>query len=136
MNKKIKSFLMLFVLFALFAIIGTLNVSAAGIILEDNDNPDFSTVLGIENCTYEIIIDDQAGIGYVYYETRGQYEIVGTCEVLINDIVRNTNYFLCNDADNSVGKLIITLDEFNTYVSFAEGDISNIFSVGMRVIIY
>ena len=136
MNKKIKTFLMVFVLFALFAMISTLKLSAAGIILDDNDNPDYSTVLGFENCSYEIIVDEQSGVGYVYYETRGQYEIVGTCEVFINDLINNIDYTLCYNGENSIGKIIITIDEYNTFVSFAEGDISNVFVEGIGVEIY
>lgn len=135
MNKKIKTILMLFVLCALFTMFSTLDVSAKSITLDDNDNPDYVTVLGINDCTYEIKIDEESKIGYVYYETRGQYELIGTCEVLINDTVNNSNYILCYDGENSTGNIVITISEYDTYVSYAEGNISNIFSEGVNVII-
>lgn len=135
MNKKIKTILMLFVLCALFTMFSTLDVSAKSITLDDNDNPDYVTVLGINDCTYEIKIDEESKIGYVYYETRGQYELIGTCEVLINDTVNNSNYILCYDGENSTGNIVITIGAYDTYVSYAEGNISNIFSEGVNVII-
>lgn len=135
MNKKIKTILMLFVLCALFTMFSTLDVSAKSITLDDNDNPDYVTVLGINDCTYEIKIDEESKIGYVYYETRGQYELIGTCEVVVNDTVNNSNYILCYDGENSTGNMVITISEYDTFVSYAEGNISNIFSEGVNVII-
>ncbi len=135
MNKKIKTILMLFVLCALFTMFSTLDVSAKSITLDDNDNPDYVTVLGINDCTYEIKIDEESKIGYVYYETRGQYELIGTCEVLINDTVNNSNYILCYDGENSTGNIVITISEYDTYVSYAEGDIGSIYNVGVSVVI-
>lgn len=135
MNKKLKAFLMLFVLCALFTMFSTLNVSAKSIIYEDNDNPDYATALGINDCTYEIRIDEESKIGYVYFETRGQYELIGTCEVQVNDTVNNSNYILCYDEENSTGNIVITISEYDTYVSYVDGDISNAFYLGANVYI-
>lgn len=111
----------------------TLNVSAKSITLDYNDNHDYVTVLGINDCTYEIKIDEESKIGYVYYETRGQYELIGTCEVLINDTVNNSNYILCYDGENSTGNIVITIGAYDTYVPYADGDLSNVFYIGCLV---
>lgn len=131
MKKRILKIFVLVLVFTLF--IGTIKVNAARVTIVKDENPDRVDVLSLSNNEFYVSIDDETKIGYLINCVRGNEEIIGTCEIYVIDHVNDLNYTLCYDNENSVGSIIINIDEYGSYISNTTGDISNIFYSGLEV---
>lgn len=131
MNKKNKTVLMLFVLIALFSMFCTLKVNAARIVLEDNENPDYVTVLTINEDYYSIEIDEETGIGYFVRNYNNTYEVLGTCTVIKISRNNSEGEYICNsyEQDNYLGKIVINLTDNYGIVTYVDGNISEFINV-------
>lgn len=132
--RKIKFFILLGLLFSsLFFVCGFINVSAKKIEIEKDDNPDGVGILNVSNdSNYIDIVDDFA---YVYEVESSNKSIIGSCVVIFTDggkvvsIVENLdlNY-------NDYGIIIIELENQTTgFVSYVDGELSNLFDVNSNV---
>lgn len=70
-----------------------------------------------------------------YNRKRRVYEeiIVGTCEVIL--ICNGVEINICNSNENDFGKIVIEMeDETKGVVKETEGEIGNIFDIGINII--
>ena len=139
MIKKGKFIFMFAVLFVVFTMLGTVAVNAANkIVFEDNDNPDYVTVLSLDNEMYTIEIDEETGIGYVIVSINGDEETLGTWTVVAIDSNNPNGNILCYDQNDSLGTMTIIITNENIgegYISVLTGELSNLFNVNQMLTI-
>lgn len=127
MYKKGKFIFVFAVLFVVFTMLGTVAVNAAKVVLVKNDNPDYVTVLSLDNEVYTIEIDEETGIGYVVKANDNSIIELGTCKVTVVDYDNRDVYVLCYDIEeNSLGEMVITISNGIGTVTSISGEITNI----------
>jgi len=98
---------------------------------EDGDKSPYGLCLD-----YFINMDEETNIGYLERCINGNNVVLGTCEVIIIDVLNPEGYILCNDDNNSLGSIIILIDsndeEKGTIVN-VNGEINTIVSVNEEV---
>lgn len=134
MKKLFKLFVFALVLFVTTS---TLVVNAKPIIERDDDNPDGVTPLALVSGEYSMEIEEESGVGYVYYTANGETEVLGTCTIVLVD-GNNEAITIGNVAAGTVsyGSITIQLAENNKgYVQAVDGELANIFSVNDQMVI-
>lgn len=128
MYKKRKFIFMFVVFFVVFTMLGTVAVNAAEkIVFKDNSNPDFESVLSLNNDEYTIEIDEETEIGYVVKANDNSIIELGTCKVTVVDYDNRDVYVLCYDIEeNSLGEMVITISNGIGTVTSISGEITNI----------
>lgn len=127
MYKKGKFIFVFAVLFVVFTMLGTVAVNAAKVILVKNDNPDYVTVLSLDNEVYTIEIDEETEIGYVVNTNDNSIIELGTCKVIVVDYDNRDVYVLCYDTEeNSLGEMVITISDGVSIVTSLNGEIESI----------
>lgn len=127
MYKKGKFIFVFAVLFVVFTMLGTVAVNAAKVVLVKNDNPDYVTVLSLDNEVYTIEIDEETGIGYVVNTNDNSIIELGTCKVTVVDYDNRDVYVLCYDTEeNSIGEMVITISDGISTVTSLNGEIESI----------
>ena len=127
--KKLIFYVLLFMTVICFNIY---NVSGARIDLDDEENQDGSGRLTLFIRDYYIDIN-QDNIGNVMYQRNNEKIIIGTCEVIL--ICNGVEINICNSNEDDFGKIVIEMeDETKGVVKETEGEIGNIFDIGINII--
>lgn len=128
MIKKGKFIFVFAVLFVVFTMIGTVAVNAAEkIVFKDNSNPDFESVLSLNNDEYTIEINEETEVGYVVKANDNSIIELGTCKVTVVDYDNRDVYVLCYDIEeNSLGEMVITISDGVSTVTSLNGEIESI----------
>ena len=83
-----------------------------------------------------IRINEDNNIGYLERSINGNSVVLGTCEVIIIDVLNPEGYILCNDDNNSLGTITILINsnnEENGTIVNLNGEISTIISINEEV---
>lgn len=122
----------------LFTLVNNINLSA--IIIDINQEGGGSEENG-DHTPYGLVKDylinvDGNNIGYLERSINGNSVVLGTCEVIIIDVLNPEGYILCNDDNNSLGTITILINSNNrengTIVNL-NGEISTIISINEEV---
>ena len=135
-KKTIKIFCLVLLLFTLAN-----NINLSAIIIDINQEGDGSGKDGDKNpyglCRdYSINVDEDNNIGYLERSINGNSVVLGTCEVIIIDVLNPEGYILCNDNNNSLGTITILIncnDETKGTIVNVIGEISTIISINEEV---
>ena len=136
--KKIFKIICLIIL--LFTLVNSINLSAITIVIDqeggEGENNGNSGTYGLVK-DYLINVDEN-NIGYLERSINGNSVVLGTCEVIIIDVLNPEGYILCNDDNNSLGTITILINsnnEENGTIVNLNGEISTIISINEEVII-
>ena len=134
--KKIFKIICLIIL--LFTLVNSINLSAITIVIDQDG--DGSGKDGDKN-PYGLVKDylinvDEDNIGYLERSINGNSVVLGTCEVIIIDVLNPEGYILCHDDNNSLGTITILINsnnEENGTIVNLNGEISTIISINEEV---
>ena len=134
--KKIFKIICLIIL--LFTLVNSINLSAITIVIDqeggEGENNGNSGTYGLVK-DYLINVDEN-NIGYLERSINGNSVVLGTCEVIIIDVLNPEGYILCNDDNNSLGTITILINsnnEENGTIVNLNGEISTIISINEEV---
>ncbi len=133
MKKKIFKILVIVLFLTLF--LGTTEVNAARVTIVKDENPERVDVLSLSNDEFYVNIDDDTEIGYLIHCFRDVEELIGTCEIFVVDLNESTSYLLCAADENSLGTIVISIDDNEQIITSVNGELSNIFYIGTNVVI-
>lgn len=123
----------------LFTLANNINLSAIIIDIDQEgggseENGDY-TPYGLYR-GYLINVDEETNVGYLERSINDKVTVLGTCEVIIIDVLNPEGYILCNDDNNSLGTITILINSNNeekgTIVNL-NGEISTIISINEEV---
>ena len=132
-----KSMKLIFFGLLIFILCINISVNASTIVIEeDGDESENSGVYAIKYYQYMIRINEDNNIGYLERSINGNSVVLGTCEVIIIDVLNPEGYILCNDDNNSLGTITILINsnnEENGTIVNLNGEISTIISINEEV---
>lgn len=132
-----KSMKLIFFGLLIFILCINISVNASTIVIEeDGDESENSGVYAIKYCQYMIRINEDNNIGYLERNINGNSVVLGTCEVIIIDVLNPEGYILCNDDNNSLGTITILINsnnEENGTIVNLNGEISTIITINEEV---
>ena len=112
MGKFKKIFKIICLIILLFTLVNSINLSAITIVIDqeggEGENNGNSGTYGLVK-DYLINVDEN-NIGYLERSINGNSVVLGTCEVIIIDVLNPEGYILCNDDNNSLGTITILIN--------------------------